>query len=84
MQNSNSKLLQEIERFLDLSGLSASAFGEEVMGDRHLVRRLRDGKTVRLPTADTIRGFIKDWKPQRQRKRPSAPERRGQNAAAAR
>jgi 5-formyltetrahydrofolate cyclo-ligase len=63
MQNSNSSLLQEIERFLDRSELSASAFGQEVMGDRHLVRRLRDGKTVTLPTADKIRGFIKDWKP---------------------
>jgi hypothetical protein len=73
MQNSNSSLLEEIESFLDRSELSASAFGQQVMGDRHLVHRLRGGKTVRLPTADKIRGFIKDWKP---RPKPKASPQR--------
>jgi hypothetical protein len=76
MQNSNSSLLREIESFLDSSELSASAFGQEVMGDRHLVRRLRNGGSVTLPTADKIRGFIKDWKP---RRKPKAGHHREQS-----
>jgi hypothetical protein len=63
MRNSETALLCEIEGFLEVSGLSPTAFGQEVMGDRHLVHRLRSGKSsVTLKTADKIRSFMREWK----------------------
>ena len=63
MRKSETSLLNEIDDFLSVSNLSATAFGERVMNDRHLVRRLKDGGSVTLKTADKIRTFIKNWKP---------------------
>jgi hypothetical protein len=72
MRNSQHSLLGEIERFLKTSKLSATAFGEQVMNDRHLVRRLREGGSVTLKTADKIRSFIAD---------PPRPKKKGRRAA---
>jgi predicted Ser/Thr protein kinase len=59
MNNSQKKLLEEVEAFLKATGMFPSVFGAEVMNDRHLVRRLRSGSDVTLGTADKIREFIK-------------------------
>ena len=60
MSTSREVLLREVEAFLDASGMSPSVFGEKLMNDRHLVRRLRAGREVTLTTADRIRGFISE------------------------
>lgn len=64
-QSSQSDLLTAIEDFLERHSrtLSPTAFGERVNGDRHLVHKLRRGKTVTLLTADKIRAFIASGKP---------------------
>lgn len=54
-------LLAEIERFLNQTGMPPTTFGVTVMNDWHLVRRLRDGGSVRMPTADKIREFISNY-----------------------
>lgn len=51
-------LLKEIEQFLALSGMNESAFGHQTNNDGKLVKRLRDGGSVTLETADRIRKFI--------------------------
>jgi hypothetical protein len=48
------------------------------MNDRHLVRRLRRGAKVTLPTADRIHAFIKEW-----RLRNPRPNKRSEEARAA-
>lgn len=58
MRTSREILLGEVEAFLDTTGMSPSVFGEKLMNDRHLVRRLRAGREVTLTTADRIREFI--------------------------
>jgi hypothetical protein len=68
MRNSQHSLLEDIERFLKASKLSATAFGEQVMNDRHLVKRLRQGGSVTLKTADKIRSFIADEMPRSKKK----------------
>jgi hypothetical protein len=71
-------LLADVERFLKRSGMPATNFGVEVMKDRHLVRRLRRGAKVTLPTADRIHAFIKEW-----RMRNPRPNKRAEEARAA-
>jgi hypothetical protein len=58
MPNSQAVLLKEIEVFLIEQNVSATAFGDDVMGDRHLVKRLRNGGLVKLPTADKLRQYM--------------------------
>lgn len=82
MRDSETTLLNEIDDFLSVSNLSATAFGEKVMNDRHLVRRLKAGGSVTLKTAAKIRTFIKNWKPpKRGRARPKTSVPRAQAAA---
>lgn len=52
------QFLAEVERFLRESGVSASAFGQQAMGDKNFVRGLRLGKSVTLDTADRVRRFM--------------------------
>lgn len=59
--NSNKLLLQEIEDFLDRTGMAEGRFGKKSCGDRHLIRRLRSGGGVTLRTADKIDAFITDY-----------------------
>lgn len=58
MPNSQAVLLKEIENFLIEQDVSPTAFGDDVMGDRHLVRRLRNGGLVKMPTADKLRAYM--------------------------
>lgn len=54
-----SQLLEEIEAFMKQQGMSASAFGLEVMGDPRFVFDLRNTKrSPQLRTVEFIRRFI--------------------------
>lgn len=66
-----SDLLHDIEAFLETHSdtLSATAFGDLAMNDRHLVRRLRgsDGKAPRRiwpETEQKIRRFMATYRPE--------------------
>jgi hypothetical protein len=52
-------LLTEIEEALEKSGLSASKFGKDAVGDSNFVFDLREGKRdLRLSTVQRVRDFI--------------------------
>lgn len=59
--SSREKLLTEIEGFLTRNAMSASRFGVSILNDTKFVSRLRDGKDVRLETADRVRKFMRDF-----------------------
>lgn len=60
--SSTEKLLKEIEAFLIRTGMKASDFGHQAVGDVAFVYRLRSGKDTRLKTADRVRRFMTDQK----------------------
>lgn len=73
MSKSQDILLREVEAFLVKSGMPATSFGEQLMNDRHLVRRLRAGSEVRLRTADKIREFIANYNQKKAKRREMQP-----------
>jgi hypothetical protein len=50
--------LAVIEQFLKATGMSASAFGMEALGDPALVYEMRQGREPRRATRARIREFI--------------------------
>jgi len=53
------KLLDEIEAFLENHPkISATAFGDMAMNDRHLVRQLREGRRTWPETEQKVRAFM--------------------------
>lgn len=52
-------LLTDIRKFLVKTGMGPSYFGRAACGNSELVRRLEEGKTITLATADKVRSFIK-------------------------
>lgn len=58
-------LLQEIEAFLLANSMSATAFGADALNDPPFVAQLRNGRDVKLSTAERVRKFIAD--PERQK-----------------
>lgn len=62
------KLLADVERFLEQTGMPATTFGLRVANDGHLVRDLRSGRDIRASQIDRIRDYIAGY--------DSAPERR--------
>lgn len=57
--SSRSQLLSDIEAFLAETGMGQSYFGKKAVGNSEVVSRLRDGRNVRLDTAEKIACFIK-------------------------
>lgn len=57
------ELIKEIEAFLtsDGMGISSTRFGELALGDRHLVRQLREGRELRSKTAGKVRDFMRTF-----------------------
>jgi hypothetical protein len=51
-------VLAEIEAFLDLSGMTPTAFGQRALNDPTLVRELRQGRECKRGTRSRIREFI--------------------------
>lgn len=62
------KLLADVERFLEKTGMPATTFGLRVANDGHLVRDLRSGRDIRASQIDRIRDYMSGY--------DSAPERR--------
>lgn len=62
-------LLHEIESFLERTGLAASTFGHMALNDRALMHRLRAGSDVRTETADKLREFMREYVPERPKRR---------------
>ena len=56
--SSHDALLAEIEAFLVRAGMSSTMFGLRTVNDGKLLKRLRGGSSVTLPTADKLRAFI--------------------------
>lgn len=57
------ELTTEINAFLSEHGMSASTFGEQVMGDRHLVRHMINGREPRRATVGKVRTFMAEYPP---------------------
>lgn len=62
-------LLDEIERFLALSGMSVTQFGVEAAGERGIIKRLKAGGDVSTDKLDRIQSYIREWRPARPRRR---------------
>ena len=54
-------LLQELDDWMDKFGISDTRFGQLSVGDGHLVKRIRDGKTIRRSTVLKIRKFCQRY-----------------------
>lgn len=52
-------LLQEVERYLDCTKMTATAFGRAAANDPNLVFDLRRGREPRSATSDRVRQFIR-------------------------
>lgn len=52
------QLMHDIEAFLVRTGMAPSMFGEKACNDKHVVKRLRAGRSVTLRRADQIREFM--------------------------
>lgn len=51
-------LLQDIEAFMERARVSATALGQQALGDRHFVRQLRNGRRVWPETEQKVREFM--------------------------
>ncbi len=49
----------EVESFLERSGMAHTTFGTKAMGDAMFVQRLRKGSDPKISTAERVRKFIK-------------------------
>lgn len=58
-------LLQDIEAFLETQGMSATAFGDQALGDRHFVRQLRAGRRMWPETEAKVRHFMATYRPEK-------------------
>lgn len=56
-------LLKEIDDFLNLTKMGPSYFGKASVGNSEVVKRLRNNKTITLKTAEGIRKFIRERRP---------------------
>ncbi len=52
------QFLREVEDFLKASGMTATNFGREAVGDGNFVGDLRDGRAPSLRLVDKVRGYI--------------------------
>lgn len=60
---------KEIDEFLSRTGMSPTRFSIEAMGDRSFMHRLERGCSVRIDTAEKVRQFMKNWRPERPKRR---------------
>jgi hypothetical protein len=58
-------LIEEIEVFLGLTGMTPTRFSARATGDRHFVRQLRKGRRVWPETAERVRAFMRTEAQQR-------------------
>lgn len=77
MSTERDKLLNEIDQFQAVSGLSDTAFGAEALNDPNWLFRFRKGGDPKLGTVDKVRAFMRGWRPK------SHPNRRADARAVA-
>lgn len=53
-------LLQRIERHMRRRRMSPTRFGREAIGDPNLLMQLRDGRELRVATAQRITDYLDD------------------------
>ena len=58
-------LLSELEAFLAKHEMPPTTFGLRACNDAHAVRRLRDGYGLTMRRAETMRQFMRDYRPER-------------------
>jgi predicted Ser/Thr protein kinase len=58
MMTAREKLLAEVEAFLEKTGMRETTFGFETVNDPALVSDLRNGRNVRIDTAEKLRNYI--------------------------
>lgn len=58
-------LISEIEAFMTAHNMSQTAFGHSALRDRHFVRQLREGRDVKMSTAEHVRNFMATYTPNR-------------------
>ena len=63
MMTTREKLIEEIDTILRLTGMKPTRLGTLALNDPSILQRLREGKDVRLSTADRLREFMKDYRP---------------------
>ncbi len=57
-------ILEDVEAFLKVNDkISATAFGDGAMKDRHLVRQLRAGRRLWPETEAKVRTFMAEYTP---------------------
>lgn len=54
-------LIEEVDAFLQRTGMTQTAFGLRVLNDASFVRRLRQGLDVRLSTVERLRSFMREY-----------------------
>ncbi len=68
------KLLQEIERFVERTGVPESRLGMEAVGNPSFVLRLRKGRRIWLDTAEKVRDYMKNYRPPKARPKRAAAQ----------
>lgn len=63
MSTERDRLLNEIDQFQAVSGLSDTAFGTEALNDPNWLFRFRKGGDPKLGTVDRVRSFMRGWRP---------------------
>ena len=65
---SKAKLLKEIHAFLARTKMNPATFGHKAAGNSRLVKKLEDGGTVSIDTADVIRAYMAAYEPEAKKK----------------
>lgn len=75
MSTERDRLLNEIDQFQAVSGLSDTAFGAEALNDPNWLFRFRRGGDPKLGTVDKVRAFMRSWRPTKPNPSQRAPAR---------
>ena len=63
------EFLAKIEAFLKRHNMAKTVFGAKAAGRMGLVKRLREGGGVLMPTEDRVRAFMRDYDQQQRGKK---------------
>ena len=55
------EFLQEVENFLEKTGLSATVFGMKAVNDSRFIFMLREGRECREATQEKVFEFMRSW-----------------------
>lgn len=77
------QLLEEIDAFLQQTGMTKSVFGTLAANDDKFVERVRAGSGFTVRTLDRVRKFMNDYKPPSQKGGKSRPKKAAASQAAA-